>query len=256
MTTDSEDADSFDQLRTLCLSCRHRNHSSSSSECSCESCISHSDDSFFEGDEGPPGGENTVQRRLYMWLENAKLNWGFLVLGLLLVSMAFTITIFAVAETSSNIQVSHHTLYWMVPMMAVTAGVVIAWKTTQHLLLKQGYGKGGHIMERWNLIRVAQRKKLVYSVRGAIYAPTRSTPQRPSHPPTYKMVGYESEFDSETYFDSDLESDGQYRRSLTPWQEVEDPHKRERRNIYTRKAWFRDVPVVWWELIPCTQQKL
>ncbi|MPC70528.1 hypothetical protein E2C01_064779 [Portunus trituberculatus] len=73
MTTDSEDADSFDQLRTLCLSCRHRNHSSSSSECSCESCISHSDDSFFEGDEGPPGGENTVQRRLYMWLENAKL---------------------------------------------------------------------------------------------------------------------------------------------------------------------------------------
>lgn len=62
------------------------------------------------------------------------------------------------------------------------------------------------------------------------------------------MVAYESEFDSDLYFDSDLDSDGQYRRSITPWQEIEDPEKKERRNIYTRKAWRRDVPVIWWEV--------
>lgn len=256
MITDSEDTDNFEILKTLCPRRRHRNHSSSSSECSCESCNSHSDDSFFESDEGPPGGENTAPRRLYMWLENTKLNWGFLVLVLLVVSVAVTVTVFALAETNTSILVSHHTVYWMVPVVAVTAGVIITWNVTQHLLLKRGYGKGDHIMERWNLIRVAQGKELPYSVRGAIYAPTRNSPRRPNHPPVYQVVGYESEFDSETYFDSDLESDGQYRRSLTPWQEVEDPCKRERRNIYTRKAWFRDVPVVWWELLPCTQQDL
>ncbi|KAK8387155.1 hypothetical protein O3P69_018072 [Scylla paramamosain] len=168
ITTDSDDAVNFDLLRTLCRGRRHRNHSSSSSGCSCESCISHSDDSFFESDGGPPGGENTILRRLYMWLENAKLSWGFLVLGLLVVSVAFTVTVFAVAETTSSNLVSCHTVYWMVPVVAVTTGVVIAWKTTQHLLLKRGYGRGDHIMERWNLIRVAQGKELVYSIRGAM----------------------------------------------------------------------------------------
>ncbi|KAK8387156.1 hypothetical protein O3P69_018072 [Scylla paramamosain] len=113
ITTDSDDAVNFDLLRTLCRGRRHRNHSSSSSGCSCESCISHSDDSFFESDGGPPGGENTILRRLYMWLENAKLSWGFLVLGLLVVSVAFTVTVFAVAETTSSNLVSCHTVYWM-----------------------------------------------------------------------------------------------------------------------------------------------
>ncbi|XP_050728291.1 uncharacterized protein LOC127004517 isoform X2 [Eriocheir sinensis] len=214
ISTDSEDNDEFDVVRTL----QHyrQGQSSSSSECSCESCISGSDESFFGGEEGPPRGEATTPRRAFVWLETSRES---------------------------------------LPLVVVCGLCISVWTAARYLLVRGGYSKGGHIIERRNLISDAQAKELVYSVQGAIYAPTRHNSPGHNSPPVYNVVAYENEFDSSTYITSDLEHDGQYCKRLVPGQEADDSHT-ERCNIYSRRAWFRDVPLVWWELLLSNQKDL
>ncbi|XP_071528375.1 uncharacterized protein [Panulirus ornatus] len=211
MSADSEDE--FDLVRTLRHYRRRRRRSSDSSSsesnCSCDSCISRTNWKFFDSEEGPPGGENTVYRRAALWMDGMK---------------------------------------YMIPLTVVTVIAILAWHICQCILLRKGYGKGSQLLERQLIIQHAQSKGLVYSIRGAIYAPTKPAPMGSTHPPQYEVVAYNWEYSTSSYFDSDLEADGQYRRNITPWREVADPATRERRNIYTRKAWFRDVPIIWWEM--------
>lgn len=73
IATDSDEDGGFDLVNTLRHYRRGRGMSSSSSSCDCESCASGSDaGSFFSDEEGPPGGETTLQRRVAVWLEAAK----------------------------------------------------------------------------------------------------------------------------------------------------------------------------------------
>ncbi|XP_069939945.1 uncharacterized protein [Cherax quadricarinatus] len=74
MLPDSEDG--FDMVRTLRHYRRRRRRSSDSSttdsNCSCKSCVSRTNWSFFSTEEGPPGGEGTIYRRAAIWLESIK----------------------------------------------------------------------------------------------------------------------------------------------------------------------------------------
>ncbi|XP_037802192.1 uncharacterized protein LOC119596901 isoform X3 [Penaeus monodon] len=233
---------------------------SSDSDCSCVSCSSLMTGvtkKYFGAEVGPPGGEGTKQRRAAIWLESIKYLWGILVYGLLVLSILFLATAIWMTQRVKEREFGHKMLYWGIPFVVVMLLVVLVWQGTWHTLLRLGYGDGDHIQDRRNFIEFAQKRELVYTIRGAIYAPTNPDPTASASkacssstqkPPSYSVVAYESEFDSDLYFDSDLDSDGQYRRSITPWQEIEDPEKKERRNIYTRKAWRRDVPVIWWEV--------
>ncbi|XP_045588566.1 uncharacterized protein [Procambarus clarkii] len=255
MLPDSEDG--FDLVRTLRHYRRRRHRSSDSdttnSNCSCESCVSKTNMSYFGSEEGPPGGEATVYRRATIWLESIKYLWGLLIYGLLAVATMFTgAALWAFyRDQKSDQEVGRVMLKWTLPMLVLVVLVIIAWRATWYVLIWKGYGKGDQIVDRSSIIKSAQRKKLVYTVRGAIYAPTRPNPKGKYEPPLYEVVAYESEYDSSTYFDSDLEEDGQYRKTITPWREVDDPVTQAKRNIYTRKSWFRDVPLVWWEV--CTE---
>lgn len=219
---------------------------------------------YFGAEVGPPGGEGTKQRRAALWLESIKYLWGILFYGLLVLSILFLATSIWMTQRVKEREYGYNMLYWSIPFVVVMSLVVLAWQGTWHTLLALGYGNGDHIQDRRNFIEFAQKKQLVYTVRGAIYAPTYPDPTATTSnscstskqiPPSYSVVAYESEFDSDLYFDSDLEPDGQYRRSITPLKEIEDPEKRERRNIYTRKAWRRDVPVIWWEADTETQDQ-
>ncbi|XP_050728285.1 uncharacterized protein LOC127004517 isoform X1 [Eriocheir sinensis] len=253
ISTDSEDNDEFDVVRTL----QHyrQGQSSSSSECSCESCISGSDESFFGGEEGPPRGEATTPRRAFVWLETSRERWGFVVLGLLMTSCVLSAAGLVVTEILPSSEIGGHMLYWTLPLVVVCGLCISVWTAARYLLVRGGYSKGGHIIERRNLISDAQAKELVYSVQGAIYAPTRHNSPGHNSPPVYNVVAYENEFDSSTYITSDLEHDGQYCKRLVPGQEADDSHT-ERCNIYSRRAWFRDVPLVWWELLLSNQKDL
>ncbi|XP_042871387.1 uncharacterized protein LOC122252789 [Penaeus japonicus] len=230
---------------------------SSDSDCSCVSCASSvagATKTFFGKEVGPPGGEASVWRRAVIWLEGIKYLWGIFIYGMLVLSVVF----FAVSMWMSQRvkEGENHMLSWSIPFMVLTLLAVIVWQGTWHTLIYLGYGDGDHVQDRRNFIEFAQKKELVYTIRGAIYAPSPPGPNTLTSkssskrkPPSYSVVSYESEYDSELYFDSDLDVDGQYRRSITPWREIDDdPVKRERRNIYTRKAWRRDVPVIWWEV--------
>ncbi|XP_071528373.1 uncharacterized protein [Panulirus ornatus] len=253
MSADSEDE--FDLVRTLRHYRRRRRRSSDSSSsesnCSCDSCISRTNWKFFDSEEGPPGGENTVYRRAALWMDGMKYMMSFLMYGLLLFSVVLTVTALwlldftvAVCKNKGACKV----LYGAIPLTVVTVIAILAWHICQCILLRKGYGKGSQLLERQLIIQHAQSKGLVYSIRGAIYAPTKPAPMGSTHPPQYEVVAYNWEYSTSSYFDSDLEADGQYRRNITPWREVADPATRERRNIYTRKAWFRDVPIIWWEM--------
>lgn len=224
------------------------------SNCSCSSCGS-SENSFFGTQEGPPGGEGTSYRRLYLWLGGAKYLLDPVIYGSMLITVLLTgAAIWASQKDKQKDQVAgKKMLKWTIPLMAVTSLIAFIWQAIWRLLIWKGYGKGDHIETRRNMIRVAQRNELIYTIRGAIYAPVGLKPcdgavgeKKPKQ--MYEVVGWESEFDSETYFDSDLEPDGQYKRDLVPYREAEDSVSRDNRNIYTRRAWFRDVPIVWWDV--------
>ncbi|XP_047479610.1 uncharacterized protein LOC125032494 [Penaeus chinensis] len=233
---------------------------STDSDCSCASCSSSMagvTKKYFGAEVGPPGGEGTRQRRAAIWLESIKYLWGILFYGLLVLSILFLATAIWMTQRVKEKEFGYKMLYWSIPFVVVMTLLVLAWQGTWHILLRLGYGDGYHIQDRRNFIEFAQKRELVYTIRGAIYAPTNPDPtanaskacsSSTQKPPSYSVVAYESEYDSDLYFDSDLDSDGQYRRSITPLQGIEDPGKRERRNIYTRRAWRRDVPVIWWEV--------
>lgn len=74
MSPDSEDG--YDLVRTLRHYRRRRRRSSDSSttdsNCSCESCVSKTNKSFFDSEEGPPGGETTIYRRAALWMDSMK----------------------------------------------------------------------------------------------------------------------------------------------------------------------------------------
>ncbi|XP_042224759.1 uncharacterized protein LOC121868334 [Homarus americanus] len=252
MSQDSEDG--YELVRTLRHYRRRRHRSSDSSttdsRCSCESCASKSNTSFFGSEEGPPGGEATIYRRAVLWLESIKYLWGLFIYGMLAFATLFTVAaVWAMTrDTESDKQIGNKMLTWALPMLVVVVVVIIVWRAGWWLLLRKGYGKGNHTVDRRNIITFAQKRRLVYTVRGVIYAPIRPNPGGKNKPFMYDKVSYESEYDSSNYFDSDLEPDGQYRRDNTPWREIGDPVNREKRNIYTRKAWLRDVPIIWWEL--------
>ncbi|KAG0721369.1 hypothetical protein GWK47_046622 [Chionoecetes opilio] len=204
MSTDSEDTGNFDLQRTLRHYRQGRGRGRSSSECSCDSCDAHMDDSFFCSEEGPPGGENTVPRRAFIWLEHVRGNWGFLFLGSLVLSAVITAAALAFRETGLGPQVGSHVLHWTVPVVTVTAGIIVAWAVARHLLRKRGYSKGDHVMERWNLIQDAQGKELVYTVRGAIYAPTYQEPTSRRRRRLFPVTNAGTSGLTPTLFDSDL----------------------------------------------------
>ncbi|XP_068218310.1 uncharacterized protein [Palaemon carinicauda] len=222
------------------------------SNCSCSSCDS-SENSFFGSEEGPPGGEATTYRRLYLWLEDARYLLNPLIYGALFITAMLTGA--AIWNTQRELQkdqlLGWKLMTWTLPLMVVAIFVAFIWQAIWKLLIWKEYGKGDHIENRRSMIRMAQRYGLMYTIRGAIYASeggknphdVNNGGKKPKQ--TYSIVGWESEYDSQTYFDSDLEPDGQYKKDIAPYREVDDSLTKDRRNIYTRKAWFRDVPIVW-----------
>ncbi|XP_042219829.1 uncharacterized protein LOC121864739, partial [Homarus americanus] len=92
MSPDSEDR--YELVRTLRHYRRRRHRSSDSSttdsQCSCESCASQSNTSFFGSEEGPPGGEATIYRQAVLWLESIKYLWGLFIYGMLAFATLFT----------------------------------------------------------------------------------------------------------------------------------------------------------------------
>lgn len=82
------------------------------------------------------------------------------------------------------------------------------------------------------------------------YGPNQYNSPRRCSAPVYEVIAYENEFDPNSTIDIDLEQDGQYRNRLPPSQEADNLHTKDKCSIYSRRAWFRDMPLVWWELLP------
>ncbi|KAK7074801.1 hypothetical protein SK128_018971 [Halocaridina rubra] len=224
--------------------------SSSDSNCSCSSCDSDTDPMYFGTREGPHGGENTYLRRFCLWLESIKFMFALFVWGSLLVAGMFagSAVIALRSDEKRNHEYGYSMLSWSIPTLVFTLLFFLWWRVTWHVLVLKGYAEGDQVVCRKGMIMFAQKKELVYSIRGAIYFGRRVNRYGQCKPEDYGVVGYENEYDSENYFHSDLERDGQYKKDIKPYRECEDPKERQKRNIYTTKAWYRDFPVVWWEL--------